>query len=77
MQEEIKQRRTKETDTTVKKCRTPDFKGRERCMAPDTSQGGKPWGPATDKACEDILVVTVARATRICYVVEIKRHTRG
>lgn len=34
-------------------------------MAPERSGGGKPGGTATEEAWEDILVVTVARATRI------------
>ena len=34
-------------------------------MAPDTSEGYKPEGPATEEACEDILVVTVAKSNRV------------
>ena len=34
-------------------------------MVPETSKVGKPGGTATEEAWEDILEVTVARATRI------------
>ena len=54
----------------------PNFKGRERCMAPETSKGGKPGGTATEEAWEDILVVTVARATRIVLTTAAREQAR-